>query len=104
MSEHSEIYQRLNRIEATQAAQAVEIQHIRSDVQELLRAVVRGNGQSIATRLSIVERDLAGRMSIAQEGVRGRWSAVVAGIAAAGAIVGGLITSLASRLFAGGGS
>lgn len=99
-----EIYRRLNAIEATIAAQNVEIRQIRGDVQELVKVVVRGNGQSLTTRIAILEREVAARLGIAQEGVRGRWSAVVAGIAAAGAIVGGLITSLASRLFAGGGS
>lgn len=116
--EHEEIYRRLNRIETTLAGHIAEVKgdiaNLREDVQEIARVVVRGNGDSLVTRLRIVERDVeaqgrqlaglrSGNVAVAQEGVRGRWSAVVAGIAAAGAVVGALLTTLAGRLFAGGG-
>ena len=98
-----EIYRRLNSLETTIAGQGVEIRQIRGDVQELVKVVVRGNGQSLTTRIAILEREVAARLGIAQEGVRGRWAAIVAVIGAAGAVVGGLLTIAARSLIAGGG-
>lgn len=116
--EHEEIYRRLNRLETAVASHTAEVRteisKIREDVQELLRVVVRGNGDSLVTRLRIVERDVAShgghisrckqnRAEVAVEGVRGRWSAIVAGIAALGAVAGSMITHLIRTLLGGGG-
>jgi hypothetical protein len=116
--DHEEIYRRLNSMETTVASHTAEVRtelaKLRDDVGELLRVVVRGNGDSLVTRLRIVERDVAGhgghiarcrqgRTELDREGVRGRWSAIVAVIGAAGMVLAGII-SLARALFAGGGS
>lgn len=106
--EHEEIYKRLNRLETAMASHSAEVRtevaKIRDDVQELLRVVVRGNGDSLVTRLRIVERDLASRFAVAQEGVRGRWSAIVALIGAAGMVGAGIAAIVVRALYAGGGS
>lgn len=114
MSE-ADIYRRLNSLEATIAGQTVEIQRLREDVQEVVRVVVKGNGESLVTRLRIVERDLdthgrqlsglrAGRSELDREGVRGRWAAITAGIATAGAIAGSIITHLIRSAASGSGA
>ena len=105
MGETEEIYRRLNRLETTLAEVRTDLKNLHDDVAELLRVVVRGNGDSLVTRLRIVERDVGGHAShiaqcklggteLAREGVRGKWAAVAALIGAGGGLAGAALAYL----------
>ena len=91
---HEEIYRRLGLLEQSQAVVQTELRGLRADVQRMVKVVVDGNGDSLVTRLRLLEETTEQLQTLRKENRKALWGIVAAIAGGIAGWLGGLVQHL----------